>query len=443
MKAKSFFTMVFTFLIMSCPLVSGQDWPQIFGPDRNHISSQKGLLRSWPESGPEQLWSVNVGRGYGGPVIKNNKVYLLDRDDEVGDIMRCFSLQTGEELWKFSYDSPGELPFPGSRSVPIVDDHHVYSCGPNGDLYCIDINTHQLVWKKNVWKDFGGKNLPVWGISQNPLIYGELLIIASQAPQAGVVAYHKNTGNVVWQTPNLGNETYVSPKVVKIDGNDHIVMIVSSLNPFSGNDAQATMGNVTGIDPGTGKILWQYTNWECHISVPCAVDAGNNKLLIAGGYERGATMIKIDKKADGSFETSELFATLEFGDQTKPPLLYNGYFYAMYRTNSKSEGMVCMDMNGNIMWKTRRNPNFDRGSMILADGLILASDGLQTLYLIEPDPTTFKQISKAAVLKEGGASQEGMSSAGGVTQNWAPLALADGKLLIRDQNRMLCLKVVR
>ena len=56
---------------------------------------------------------------------------------------------------------------------------------------------------------------------------------------------------------------------------------------------------------------------------------------------------------------------------------------------------VCMDMDGKIMWKTRRNPNFYRGSMLLADGLILATDGLQTLYLIEPDPTEFKPISKS------------------------------------------------
>ena len=196
--------------------LKAQDWPQFLGPDRNSISPQKGLLRSWPEKGPEVLWSVEVGRGFGGPVVKNGKVYLLDRDDEVGDRMRCFSLQTGEELWKFSYDSPGELPYPGSRSVPVVDDRHVYSCGPNGDLYCIDIQTHQPVWKKNVWTDFGGAKLPIWGISQCPVIYGDLLIVGSQAPQAGVVAYNKLTGDVVWQTPNLGNETYSSPKVVKI-----------------------------------------------------------------------------------------------------------------------------------------------------------------------------------------------------------------------------------
>ena len=427
-------------------LYSGEyDWPQFLGPDRNSTSPQKGLLRSWPESGPEVLWSVDVGHGYGGPVVKNGKVYLLDRDDDVGDIMRCFNLQTGEELWKFSYDSPGELPFPGSRSVPIVDDHHVYSVGPYGDLYAIDINTQRPVWIKNIWTDFGGQNLqgwgisgnlPTWGISQNPVIYGDLLVIASQAPQAGVVAYNKFTGDVVWQTPRLdGGDGYSSPKVIKIHNEDHVVFVASSTR--SGSD-----GTVSGIDPGTGRVLWQYSGWNCHISVPCAVDAGDNKLLIAGGYSLGATFIQVNKNADNTFDTTEIFSTDEFGDQTKPPLFHDGYFYAMYRTNSRSDGLVCMDMEGNIMWKTGRNPNFDRGSMILADGLIIAADGLSTLYLIEPDPTEFKPVSRAAVLREGGASTEGMMAVGGNTQNWGPIALADGKLLIRDQNRMFCVKVV-
>ena len=411
-------------------LVTAQDWPQFLGPDRNSTSPQKGLLRSWPEAGPQALWSVDVGTGFGGTVVKNGKVYLLDRDDEVGDVMRCFNLQTGEELWKYSYSAPGTLPFPGSRTVPVVDDRHVYSVGPNGDLYCIDIQTQKPVWNKNVWKDFGGTDLPMWGISQCPLIYGDLLITASQAPRAGIVAYNKNTGNVAWQTPNLGNISYSSPKVIKIHGEDQVVYITSKTNSFTDRGAPITNGNVTGIDPRTGKVLWQYADWGCIISVPCAVDAGNNKLLITGGYDQGTTMIQVNKKADGTFETAELFTTREFEDQTKPPLLHNGYFYGIFRTNSKREGLICMNMEGKVMWKTVRNPDFEKGSLILADGLILASDGMKSLYLIEPDPTAFKPISKATVF-EGGS------------QNWSPMALADGKLLIRDQNKMICLKVVQ
>ncbi len=135
---------------------SAQDWPQYLGPNRNSTSDQKGILRTWPEKGPEVLWTVNVGAGYGGPVVKDGKVYLLDRDDKVGDKMRCFDLSSGKELWNFGYASPGSVMFPGSRSVPALDGNRIYSCGPNGDLYCIDINTHKPLWNKNVWTDFGG-----------------------------------------------------------------------------------------------------------------------------------------------------------------------------------------------------------------------------------------------------------------------------------------------
>src|SRR5512133_1141255 len=134
-----------------------QDWPQFLGPERNSTSPQKGILRSWPDTGPEILWTADLKAGFGGPVVKDGKAYLLDRDDKYGDYMRCFDMATGKELWKYGYEAPGTVEFPGSRSVPAVDDKYVYSCGHNGDLYCFDVKTHQPVWKKNVWTDFGGQ----------------------------------------------------------------------------------------------------------------------------------------------------------------------------------------------------------------------------------------------------------------------------------------------
>lgn len=433
------------------------DWPQYLGPGRNSTSPEKGLLRSWPPKGPEVLWTVGVGRGFGGPVSKDGKVYLLDRDDKVGESLRCFELANGKELWNFAYDAPGSVMFPGSRSVPSVDGNHVYSCGHNGDLYCIDTSTHKPVWSKNVWTDFGGKpvsgspggfgsrepgSFPIWAITQCPLVYGDLVIVASQAPEAGVVAYDKLTGDVKWKTPNLGNESYASPAVVRIDGKDHVVMVISSTNPFGNRGLPQTLGNVVGIEPLTGKVLWEYKQWRCHISVPSAVDAGDNKVLVVGGYELGATMIKVEKKADGSYGATELFTTEEFGDQTKPPILHNGHFYAQYGTNNRRDGLVCMTMDGKILWKTKRSPDFNKGSMILADGLILATDGAKSLYMIQPDPSGFKSLASAELLGDAGTESEGIArQVGGTTQNWAPLALSDGKLLIRDHAQLKCVRV--
>ncbi len=436
---------VTTFLLIAfANSIYAQDWPQFLGPERNSTSPQKNLLRTWPSTGPEVLWTANVGIGYGGPVVKEGKVYLLDRIDSIGDIMRSFELTTGKELWKYVYASPGTCPFPGSRSVPAVDGNYVYACGAVGDLFCIDLTSHKLVWHKNIWTDFGGKELPIWAISQCPLIYGNMVLVSSHAPEAGVVAYNKLTGDIIWKTPNLGNETYVSPSIAKISGEDQVVMVTSSTNPFGHPGAEKTLGKIIGLEPQTGKVLWEYKNWECHISVANAVEAGDNKLLVVGGYELGCVMIKVDKAADNTFTVSELFKHNEFGDHTKPPLLLNGYFYAQFSTNGKRDGLVCMDMDGKIMWKTKNAPKFDKGSMILADGLILATDGANKIYLIEPDPAGFKSLASADLLKQGGVdTRNRMTNFGGPTQNWAPIALADGKLLIRDQSRMLCVKVAQ
>ena len=410
--------------------INAQDWPQFLGPNKNSTSSQKGILRSWPATGPEILWTTKVGAGFGGPVIKEGKVYLLDRDDNTGDIMRCFDFNTGKELWSYSYSAPGTVSYPGSRSVPAVDGNRVYSCGPYGDLYCIDINTHKPVWNKNIMKDFGGTKIPVWAITQNPLIYGDLIYVSySKDPNAGLVAYNKLTGKIVWKTEAIGNETYACPGLAKIGGEDQIVMAFSSTNTYMHKDAQVSSGKIIGFNPQTGKVLWEFNNWENAIQVAPPLDAGEGRIIVVGGYEHGAVMIKVDKLNDGKYNVKEIFNHNEFGDHTKPPILYNGFFYAQFSTNDKRDGLCCMSMDGKVMWKTVRSPQFDKGSMILVDGLILATDGRNTLYLIEPNPSGFKPLASAKILGEG--------------QNWGPLALADGKLLVRDQNKLLCVKVVK
>jgi len=416
------------FLLGSISNMQAQDWPQFLGPERNSKSPQKNLLRTWPETGPEVLWTAELGVGFGGPVIKDGKVYLLDRDDKTGDIMRCFDFNNGKELWRYSYDAPGTVSYPGSRSVPTIDGNRVYSSGPYGDLYCIDINTHKPIWNKNIMTDFGGTKIPVWAISQCPLIYGDLLIVSySKDPYAGLVAYNKLTGDIIWQTDAIGNETYASPSVAKIAGEDQIVMVFSSTNTYMHRDVEVSPGRIIGLKPQTGEILWEYNKWQNVIQIAPALDAGDGRIIVVGGYDNGTVMIQVEKMNNDKYSVKEIFYHNDFGDHTKPPVLYNGYFYAQFSTNDRRDGLCCMSMDGKVRWKTKRSPSFDKGSMILADGLILATDGAKKLYLIQPDPTGFKPLASAEML--------------GTGQNWAPIALVDGKLLIRDQHQMKCVKV--
>ncbi len=475
--------------------------PDTMGPNRDGTSTETGLLRSWPKEGPKVLWTVPLGIGFGGPAVSRGKVYLLDRDDKVGDVLRVYDFATGKELWNFAYDAPGTFEFPGSRTTPTVDGNIVYIAGPIGDLHAIDINTHKPLWRKNIWRDFGGgaafipalrrggdagaaargsagcasgspgrtggsaagagrpsrsapaagggtppgapagqrggspfgadgidggaTTFPMWGITQNPLVFRTLVIVASQAPEASVVAYDKLTGELKWKAARLGNTSFVSPSLVKVGTEDHLVMITAA----QGQGRNASGGSVNGLDPLTGKVLWTYTGFQCWIPVAHAVDAGQGRFLMTGGYRAGSAMIKVQKKADGSYEVTELFKNPDFGSHTQPPILYKDHFYVQYTTNERSDGLVCMTMNGEVKWKTGEEPPFNKGGAILADGLLLATDGNTTLYLIEPDPAGFKPLASAVLLEP--------------ANNWAPLALVDGKLLIRDQKQLKVVQVAR
>ena len=397
------------------------DWPQYLGPDRNAISPEKGLLRSWPQAGPKVLWTISLGPGYGGAAVSDGKVYVLDRIRSKQDVLRCLDLTTGKEQWSYAYDAPGRVQHPGSRSTPAIDGNYIYTCGSFGDLYCFDKNTHKPAWKKNVWKDYDDGNVPRWAISQNPLIYGDSLIVASQTPKAGVVAYDKLTGQVKWASPALPSGVgYVSPAIVKIAGDDHLVMITAGGRGGSG-------GEVLGMDPGTGKRLWIYEGWSCRI--PCAnvTEIGDGRLFVTGGYEAGSAMIKVEKKGD-AYAVKELYKTDDFGTHIHPAILYKGHLYAHCTTNTRKDGMVCMDLDGKVKWKTGRSPVFDKGGFLLADGLIFSVDGRQgILYLVEPDPAGYKELASAKLLD--------------TDECWGPLALADGKLLIRDQKQMRCVVI--
>jgi outer membrane protein assembly factor BamB len=417
---------VVAMVALSVTCASAADWPWAYGPRRDNTSDEKGLLRSWPQAGPEVLWTVPVGAGFGGPAVSDGKVYLLDRDEKVGDRLRVFDLSSGKELWSFAYEAPGGFMFAGSRTTPTVDGERVYTSGPLGDLYCISTKTQKPVWHKNIWKDFGGGELPRWAVVQHPLIYGDLLIVAPQTSETGVVAYDKLTGELKWKSaPLSGNPGYVSPSVVKIGGEDHLVMVMASV----GRGRTAKDGSVNGLDPRSGKILWTYTNWQCPIPVPQPVDAGQGRVLVSGGYSAGSAMFKVEKKADGSYAATELFKNPDFGSHTQPPILYKDHFYSHYTINERSDGLVAMSMDGQVRWKTDQQPAFVRGGSILVDGLLLTTDGSTKLYLVQPDPAGFKPLASAVVLEAG--------------DNWAPLVLVDGKLLIRGQKELKTLRVAQ
>lgn len=182
-----------------------------------------------------------------------------------------------------------------------------------------------------------------------------------------------------------------------------------------------------GLDPLSGRQLWSYDGWKCKIPVPNVTEIGDGRIFITGGYRAGSAMIRVEKKS-GSFSVTELFRSSEFGTHVHPAILHDGYLYGHCSTNETRDGLMCLSLDGKVMWKTGRNPLFDKGGFILVDGLFLSVDGNKGwLYLIEPGPGGFKELAKAKLLD--------------TDTCWAPLSLSDGRLFIRDQKQLKCVVV--
>jgi outer membrane protein assembly factor BamB len=391
------------------------DWPQFLGPDRNGTSKETGLARSWPADGPRVIWTRIVGAGYAGPCVRDGKLYILDRKggrDDAKDGLRVLDFATGKDIWKYVYDAPGRFSHNGSRSTPAVDDKYIFTVGPMGHFYCFSKKTQKPVWSKNLLKDFGGR-LPMWAVAQSPLLYKSVVIVAPQK-QAGVIACDKATGRIVWKTPSNSGMSYASPSIMNIGGVDQVVML-------------SEKGTVTGIDANRGKVLWTYRGWSCRIPINSPCDIGDGRIFISGEYGAGSAMIRVTGRG-GRFRVTELYKTDKVGAQIHAPMLYKGHLYANSNGNSRRDGLLCMDLDGNVKWKTEGSPNFERGNMIMADDLIFIADGKTgMLHLVEPNSNGYKELAKVKMFN--------------TKEPWAPMALVDGKLLVRDQRELKCLDV--
>ena len=403
-------------LVVAGPALAA-DWPQFLGPNRNATSGETGLARKWPADGPKVIWTRKIGLGFGGAAVVGGELFILDRDAAGRkDVLRCLSLADGKDLWSYAYDARGPFSHDGSRSTPAVDKDNVYTVGPLGDLYCISRKTHQPLWKKQLLRAFGGRK-PRWVISQSPLLYKDMVIVAPQGTSAGIVAFERATGAVRWKSPSFGKGvSYASPVLITVGGTDQIAMVTGERNSM-----------VVGVSAADGKILWSYDGWSCRIAIPSVTAIGDGRLFITGEYGAGSAMIKITGSG-GSFKATELYKTDICGSQIHQPLQFKGHLYMHSNGNSRKDGMLCITLDGKPKWKSRSEPNFQRGGLMLADGLIFSVDGRTgVLYLIEPDPTGLKIISKVKIL--------------GGREIWGPLALSDRKLIIRDQTQIKCLDV--
>lgn len=85
--------------------------------------------------------------------------------------------------------------------------------------------------------------------------------------------------------------------------------------------------------------------------------------------------------------------------------------------------MQCLGSDGTVKWESK--VKFDKGSFVIADGVIFAVEGGNgTVHMIEANPAEYKELGSAKILS-------------GDTV-WGPQVISDGRLLLRDQKELKC-----
>lgn len=276
------------------PAARADDWPQWFGPQRDGVWREQGVMEKFPAAGLKPLWRRPVGAGYSGPAVANGRVYLTDRQLRQGaqnprnpferrkipgvERVLCLDARDGSVLWRDEYECAYTVSYAaGPRSTPLVADGKLYTVGAEGDVRCYDAASGKLAWKATLGPG-DGTATPTWGFSASPLVEGNLLICLGDAENV-VVAFDRNTGNVAWKALKAREPGYCPPVVYEHGGRRQLIV----WHPQA----------LVSLDPQTGKEHWSQP-FEAENGLSIAMPQKlSDRLFVSSNYE-GSRMFQLD-----------------------------------------------------------------------------------------------------------------------------------------------------
>jgi outer membrane protein assembly factor BamB len=337
------------------------------------------------------------------------------------DVVRCLSLADGQEIWRFAYHIRVKENHGMSRTMPAVTDQYLVTLGPKCHVACFRPDSGQLLWSRDLVAEFGA-TVPEWYAGQCPLIDGDKVILATGAPGipapggALLIAVDLATGNVAWKSPNPHAWKMTHASIMPMDP------------PGGGRRTYiyCASGGVAGIAADDGSILWDSTAWKVSLAtVASPLVIGDGRVFFSGGYGSGSLMAKVVRDGDHfALQPLQRLAPNIFGAVQQTPILYQDHIYGV-----RPDGLLtCLDLDGKVIWTSPHSATFGLGPFLIADGLILAMTDTGELRLAEAMPEGYKELAKAQVFQDG-------------VESWGPMALAGGRLIVRDRTRMTCLHV--
>lgn len=388
------------------------DWPQFLGRERDNRSRETGLLDEWPEKGPEQLWSAKgLGEGYSSVAVSRGFIYTMGTDAKLEYVV-ALNADDGSEVWRVPIDQKRDDGTGGGpRSTPTVDGDFVYVIGANGMLACLKATHGELVWKKDVLVEFKG-TLPGWGICESVLIDGDRLICTPGTAKASLVALNKHSGELIWKSevPQTTNIAFSSVVPADVGGVRQYVQFLHHA--------------LVSVRASDGKWLWSdksSANGAANCTSPLVVD---DVVFSSTGYSKGGAALKLTSNSvEQTTDAKLMYDTKKVQTHHGGMVAIDGYVYA----SSDPGILVCLELkSGDVKWQKR---SVGKGSLTAADGKLILRSEAGTVALVKATPKKYEELAQFEPQERSGR------------QTWAYPVVAQGKLFLRDQDRLTCYRV--
>ncbi|MDA3926826.1 MAG: PQQ-binding-like beta-propeller repeat protein [Kiritimatiellae bacterium] len=400
-------------------------WPGFRGVGQNNVApAQDALLTSWPEDGPEILWSIGVGDGHAMPSLHNGTLYLLDYDEaRKGDCLKALNADTGEERWHHLYSVKTKRNHGISRTVTACNDDFVVSIGPQCHVLCLAVESGKYQWGFSMRSRFGTK-IPLWYTGQCPLIDGGNLILAPAGKDVVMCGINLKTGETTFETPQPGGlkMSHASIMLITVEGKRQYIY--------------AALGGIIGVsaDPGDlGRLLWKTDSFSASVIAPSPLVLDKGRFFMTAGYGYGGVMFQIVKN-DDEWQIKELYRTTkkEFASEQQTPVFLNGLLYTVLPSDGgkNRQQLVCMTAEGEHLWSSSKEDRFGLGPYTATeDGWMFLMDDSGTVTLAKVRKTGYQRMARYELMKKKGRDA------------WGPMLIADGHLFLRDSTRLYCLQI--
>lgn len=405
------FGMVLGVLGFSLVLAAGGDWPQWRGEKRDGHSTDKGLLKQWPDGGPKLLWKTNgIGGGFSSVAVAQGRIFTMG-DGTDSSYVYALEEKDGKQVWMSKVGrTEGGGGYPGPRCTPTVDGDIVVAVGQYGDLVCLETKTGRENWRKNLQKDFAGKMMSGWGYSESPLVDGDRVVVTPGGKDGAMVALDRKTGKELWRCKDF------------IDSAGYSAIVIAEL-ANARQYVQLTGSSVVGVSPNDGRLLWQAARRGQTAVIPTPI-VHNDHVYVTSGYGVGCNLFRITRSGN-KFSASEVYANKVMVNHHGGVIRVGEFLYGY----SDGKGWTCQSFKtGDAMWAERK---LDKGAISFADGhlYLRAERGKGTVLLIEASPKGFNEKGR---FDQPDRSQQ---------QSWPHPVIANGRLYIRDQDILLCYDV--